>query len=67
MGKKSTHGFGSSDSKFVYERPKKGKEEKKPDPCLYNTSIEWRGKGENTKKNIGIRCLSAGPNRNIYH
>jgi hypothetical protein len=36
---KSTHGFGSSDAKFDYERTKKSKADLRPDPCNYNTMI----------------------------
>ena len=64
--KKPFHGFGSSDSKFTYERPAKSKGESRPDPCNYNTMIEWKGKGLDAKKNNWVRCLSAGPNRSDY-
>lgn len=29
--------------------------------------IEWKGKGSDLKKNIWVRCLSAGPKGNVYH
>ena len=65
--KKPHHGFGSSDAKFDYTREKKSLGETKPDPCHYNTAIEWKGKGADAKKNNWVRCLSAGPSRSIYH
>lgn len=65
--KKLSHGFGSSDSKFTYNRPKKGSVESRPDPCNYNTMIDWKGKGADSKKNNWVRCLSAGPSRSLYH
>lgn len=43
--KKPSNGFGSSDSKFPYERTKKGSKEARPDPGHYNTAINWQGKG----------------------
>lgn len=62
-------GFGSSDTKFEYNRPKKAKQEIKPDPCNYNTAIEWKGKGLDPKTNNWVRCVSAGPSRktSVYH
>ena len=42
---KPLHGFGSRDTKFDYQRTHKSKGEKRPDPCNYNTMIEWKGKG----------------------
>ena len=65
--KKPTHGFGSSDSKFDYQRVHKSKGQKRPAPGNYNTVIEWKGKGEDAKKNNWIRCLSAGRSRGVYH
>lgn len=65
--KKPIQGFGSSDAKFEYSRTKKSKVDLRPDPCNYNTMIEWKGKGLDTKKNNWVRCLSAGPSRSIYH
>jgi hypothetical protein len=65
--KKPSQGFGSSDSKFTYERIKKGSKESRPDPCNYNTMIDWKGKGADSKKNNWVRCLSAGPTRSLYH
>lgn len=65
--KKPHHGFGSSDSKFDYQRDHKSKGEQKPDPCNYNTMIEWKGKGQDAKKNNWVRCLSAGPSRRVYN
>ena len=65
--KKPFHGFGSSDAKFIYGRTSKSKGETRPDPCNYNTMIEWKGKGLDAKKNNWVRCLSAGPSRTVYH
>ena len=64
---KPANGFGSSDSKFTYTRTKKSLGETRPDPCNYNTMIEWKGKKEDAKKNNWVRCLSAGPTRSVYH
>lgn len=65
--KKPISGFGSSDSKFTYNRPKKGSQESRPDPTNYNTMIDWKGKGADAKTNNWVRCLSAGPTRSLYH
>ena len=65
--KKPLQGFGSSDSKFTYTRTKKSLGETRPDPCNYNTAIDWKGKGADAKKNNWVRCVSAGPSRSVYH